>query len=134
MPFLGKELHLNYTQKSLHLSLFALGMLLAGLCGDYVARYGGHRMVFNGGAIGMALGAVCFSLSQQPFFTLASADIASARCTLAAGLAVLGAPLALGWMVDVVGLQPAYGIVPVLVVIAGGIAFLARRRAVSKRF
>lgn len=348
MPFLGKELHLNYTQESLHLSLFALGMLLAGLCGDYVARRGGHRLVFNGGVIGMVLGAVCFSLSRQPFFTLvsafimgclgsfllvdiqtvlsdhhgehrtialtesniiasggaglaplllgglvligvnwrgifvlpivlivallfglrrvafpeiqqavkqhssrqrlplvfwlywgiivlsvsvefcmsfwgaqflvsvvglsrasasvvmglfffmaviariigsrlvrflppdrllllflavillgfpffwlgptillhilglcvtgigvanlfpltlsaaihqasASADIASARCTFAAGLAVLGAPLALGWMADVIGLQPAYGIVPVLVVIAGGIAFLARR-------
>jgi fucose permease len=357
MPFLGKELHLNYTQQSLHLSLFALGMLLAGLCGDYVARYGGHRLTFNGGAIGMALGAICFSLSQQPFFTFASAfimgclgsfllvdiqtvlsdhhgehrtialteanivasggaglaplllgalvlvgvnwrgifalpivlivvllfglrritfpeirrgetarqrssqqrlplvfwlywgiivlsvsvefcmsfwgaqflasvvglpratasvvmglfffmaviarligsrlvrflpadrllllflavvllgfpffwlgptillhilglcvtgigvanlfpltlsaaihqasasaDIASARCTFAAGLAVFGAPLALGWMADVVGLQPAYGIVPVLIVIVGAIAFLARRWTISEHF
>ena len=38
MPFLRAELHLSYTIGSLHVSAFALGMVLAGLLGDRLAH------------------------------------------------------------------------------------------------
>jgi hypothetical protein len=43
---------------------------------------------------------------------------ASARASLAVGLALLGVPLLLGWLSDHIGIQIAYGIVLLLVVLA----------------
>ncbi len=58
MPFLRAELNLSYTAGGLHLSAFALGMILAGLTGDRIARRWGRRFVFWSGGIGMAAGAL----------------------------------------------------------------------------
>jgi fucose permease len=41
---------------------------------------------------------------------------AGARATLASGTAILALPLALGWLADAVGIQPAYVIVIILLV------------------
>jgi MFS family permease len=72
MPFLGEELDLNYTVRALHLSAFALGMILAGLTGDAAARRFGRRLVFWGGGAGMALGALLLILVRHPALTIAS--------------------------------------------------------------
>lgn len=54
-------------------------------------------------------------------------DAASARITLGAGLAILLAPLALGWIADRLGVRGAYGIVAVLLVVTAITIFVANR-------
>jgi MFS family permease len=73
MPFLRAELNLSYTVTGLHLSAFALGMVLAGLSGDRLAQRYGRRVIFWSGATGMAGGAIALILSGQVVMTLTSA-------------------------------------------------------------
>src|SRR5689334_20461983 len=56
MPFLRAEHKLNYTEGSLHLSAFAIGMIVAGLVTDRLERRLGRYLVWWGGALGMGLG------------------------------------------------------------------------------
>jgi predicted MFS family arabinose efflux permease len=72
MPFLRTELNLSYTVTGFHLSAFALGMVLAGLTADRLAQSWGRWLVFWGGGIGMALGALGLILSHQAILTIAS--------------------------------------------------------------
>lgn len=73
MPFLGEELDLSYTLRAMHLSAFALGMILAGLTGDAVARRFSRREVFWAGGAGLALSTVLLTVMHTPFLTIASA-------------------------------------------------------------
>ncbi len=73
MPFLRNDLHINHTVGSLHVSAFALGMIVAGLVGDRLARRYGRRRIFWGGAVGMALGAVCLALARTAALTIPAA-------------------------------------------------------------
>lgn len=73
MPFLGDELSMSYTVRGLHLSAFALGMILAGMLGDRVAARASRRLTFWFGTGGMAAGAVAFTLMQTPALTILSA-------------------------------------------------------------
>ncbi len=75
MPFLRAELHLSYVIGSLHVSAFALGMIVVGFSGDSIARRVGRRAAFWLGAIGMAVGAICLTLGITVVLTLASAFI-----------------------------------------------------------
>jgi MFS family permease len=59
------------------------------------------------------------------------ANRASARLTLGGGLAIMTAPLILGWTADQIGLQGAFGIVVVLFALAGGVAVTAN--AIGRR-
>lgn len=72
MPFLRAELKLSYTVTGLHLSGFALGMVIAGLTADRFSHWWGRRPVFWGGGAGMALGAVALALSGHPILTIFS--------------------------------------------------------------
>src|SRR5258708_16628739 len=72
MPFLRMELHLSYTIGSLHVSAFAFGMILAGLFGDRLSHRWGRRLVFWGGAVGMAVGAAPFPLGHHVVLTIPS--------------------------------------------------------------
>lgn len=72
MPFLRAELSLSYTTGGLHFSAFALGMILSGLGGDLLAGRYGRRIVFWGGGMGMAVGAVGLALSRRPEMTIFS--------------------------------------------------------------
>lgn len=72
MPFLRDELHLSYTVGGLHLSAFALGMVLAGSMGDALVRRWGRRRVFWGGGAGMALGSLLFVAGHHPALTIPS--------------------------------------------------------------
>lgn len=82
MPFLRNDLHINHTVGSLHVSAFALGMIIAGLVGDRLARRYGRRRIFWGGAVGMALGAVCLALARTPALTIAAALLMGALGSL----------------------------------------------------
>lgn len=57
------------------------------------------------------------------------ANAASARVSLGVGVAILGAPLVLGWAADNLGLPLAYGLVLVLIATAMVVTALARRVA-----
>jgi MFS family permease len=70
MNFLTDELSLNYTVRGLHLSGYALGMLLAGMFGDRVAHWLGRRRVFWGGGLGMVIGALILIVGQHPLITV----------------------------------------------------------------
>lgn len=72
MPFLRDELNLSYTVGGFHFSAFALGMILAGLSGDTLARRRGRPVVFWAGTVGMAAGALWFILAQQVAMTIAA--------------------------------------------------------------
>ncbi|MEW6579319.1 MAG: MFS transporter [Chloroflexota bacterium] len=82
MPFLRDELHLSYTVGGLHLSAFALGMVLAGMGGDALVRRWGRRRVFWGGGAGMAAGALLFVAGHHPALTIASALLMGVPGTL----------------------------------------------------
>lgn len=73
MPFLRAELDLNYTVAGLHISAFALGMILAGLLGDRWAQRRGRRFVFWAGGGGMAVGALILALSHHVVLTITGA-------------------------------------------------------------
>jgi MFS family permease len=75
MPFLRAELNLNYTLAGLHFSAFALGMVLAGVTGDRLARRWGRRPVFWGGGAGMAGGALCLVFGRQVAITVAGSFV-----------------------------------------------------------
>jgi len=70
VPFLRAELDLNYTVAGLHLSAFAVGMIVAGLISDQLAQRWGRRTVYWGGASGMGAGALLLVLARQPLFTI----------------------------------------------------------------
>lgn len=70
MPFLGDELNLNYTQRALHLSALAVGMIVAGLTANAAALHFGRRVLFWGGGAGMALGAVLLAAAGVPALTI----------------------------------------------------------------
>lgn len=72
MPFLRAELGMSYTVAGLHLSAFALGMVLAGLTGDRLALKLSRYVVFWAGAAGMAVGGVGLALSSQTVLTIGS--------------------------------------------------------------
>lgn len=69
MPFLGTELNLSYTERGFHFSAFALGMVLAGLTTDRLARLLGRRLTFWIGSAGMAVGALFFIAGQAVLVT-----------------------------------------------------------------
>lgn len=75
MPFLRAELNLSYSVAAMHLSAFALGMIIAGLTGNRVAARWGRRAVLWGGAVGMAVGAVFLMLARQPEFSIPGAFV-----------------------------------------------------------
>jgi predicted MFS family arabinose efflux permease len=61
------------------------------------------------------------------------ADVASGRISLGAGLALLLAPLVLGWTADQLNIQNAYGIVALLAIIVAIVTFWANRLATNHK-
>jgi len=57
---------------------------------------------------------------------------ASARATLASGTAILALPLVLGRLADAVGIQPAYGVVAVLLISVFLIVFVTGRHTSAR--
>ncbi len=70
MPFLRADLHVSYTESSLHSTVFAVGIIIAGLLGDRVVhRYGWERTLWCATG-GMVLGALLLLLSRTLFMSL----------------------------------------------------------------
>ena len=71
-PFLRAELHLNYTVAGLHLTAFALGMVIAGSTADAAAeRLGRYRVFWIGGGC-MTLGGLLFIAAQTVVLSIAA--------------------------------------------------------------
>jgi predicted MFS family arabinose efflux permease len=73
MPFLRSELSLSYTQGGLHLTFFALGMILTGFFGSSLADRWGRKRILWGGSLGIALGCFALAFGRQVAITLLSA-------------------------------------------------------------
>lgn len=72
MPFLRKELNLNYTMGGLLSSALAVGMILAGLTSDRVANRWGRHFTFWSGGIGLTMSALCLAVNGQVILTITS--------------------------------------------------------------
>ena len=72
MPFIRADMGLSYTIGGLHVSAFALGMIVAGLTGAALAARLGRRALFWGGTGGMAGAALLLAVGRQPAVTIAA--------------------------------------------------------------
>ncbi len=70
MPFLRDEFNLSYTVGGLHLSAFALGMVIAGVGGAVLVQALGREVVLRGGAVGMAAAACLLAFGSHVLATL----------------------------------------------------------------
>jgi fucose permease len=64
VPFIRKELSLNYTVSAFYLGAFAAGMVVAGFTGAWMVRRFGRAALFWGGGLLMAVGTVVLTLSR----------------------------------------------------------------------
>jgi len=72
MPFLRAELNLSYTIAGLHVTVFALGMTIAGALTDRLAERFGRATVFWGGGLMMAVAAFLFINVPNELVTISS--------------------------------------------------------------
>lgn len=75
VQFLAAELNMSYTVRGLHISLFALGMVIAGATGERAAARLSRGRVFWGGGAGMALGAILLAFGGSAPLTIAGAAV-----------------------------------------------------------
>jgi fucose permease len=73
MVFLGGELGMSDTLSGLHLSAFALGMIIAGATADRAAHRFGRTHVFWLGGGGMAMAAILLIIVRAPALTVLAA-------------------------------------------------------------
>jgi MFS transporter, DHA1 family, inner membrane transport protein len=72
---LREELNLSYSVAGLHISMFALGMSIAGFTGERVTARLGRYWTFWLGGLGMVIGAVIFVLVHIPALTITASFI-----------------------------------------------------------
>ncbi len=149
--FLNNTVGLSRTTAATLMSVFFLAMVLGRLTGSRLTRKipSGSLLI---AALATALaGFLVFWLTRWPFLNVAGlfvagfgianlypltlsvitsivptrADLASARVSLSSGLAILTAPLALGWMADRVGIASAFGSVVIIIGLGLGLTFAA---------
>lgn len=65
MPFLRTELRLNYTLGGFLPATLAMGLILSGLFGDWLARHQRRGVLFWGGAIGLGTSVALLGLSHR---------------------------------------------------------------------
>jgi MFS family permease len=104
------------------LALTALGFGFFWLCPLAVVKIGGLLLAGLGVANLYPL-SLAIALGTVP----GRMGVASARLSLGGGLATLAAPLALGWLAGQLGIQLAYGIIPLLLALAVTLTVLANR-------
>ncbi len=75
MPLLRADLNLSYTVGGLHVSMLALGMVLAGMISDRVVARLGRPAVFWGGGAGMAVGALLLATGPHPAITISGMGV-----------------------------------------------------------
>lgn len=90
LAFLRDELHLSYTQASLHSTVWAAGTILTGLLFGNIARRLGRWRLFWLAAAGTAAGTLLFSVSHVLALTLlAAATLGTAGTTLQSATSVV---------------------------------------------
>ncbi len=72
VPFLRAEFHLDYTMAALHMSVYAIGMIVAGLGGPAFIRRWGLQAALWGGQIGTLVGLTALVLAPNPWVSLLS--------------------------------------------------------------
>ena len=152
--FLAKGLAIGTNRGSQMTSLFLAGMMMGRLIGSRLVRPGGeHRLVLGSiltavcgfllfwlagpaalvlaGLLFTGLGVACLYPMLQSLALRATPGQsvqASARTTLASGVAILASPLLLGSLADAMGIARAYGVVAVLLMGVFAMLQLANRR------
>ncbi len=124
--FIGSRL--TRRMETAHLLPGILGLALGGFLLFWLVRIPVLNVI---GLFAAGLGtANLFPLSLAWATTIAGdqTDRASALISLAAGLAILGAPQVLGTTADAIGIARAMGLVAALLLAAGGVMIVARRR------
>jgi MFS family permease len=112
---------------SVALLLAALGVTLVGFPIFWLARFAPVNIA---GLFIAGLGVANFyplTMSIAVGLAPGPSDTASARVSLGVGVAVLVAPLLLGWAADQYSLQIAYSLVPVFLALAAAVVVLNRR-------
>jgi fucose permease len=138
--FLANELELGAYRSSQMTSLFLAGMMIGRLVGSRLVRHGGEHRLVRGSILTAVCGFLLFWLAGPAALVLAGLLLtglgvaclypmlqslalratpgqsvqASARTTLASGVAILASPLLLGSLADAMGITRAYGVVTVL--------------------
>jgi MFS family permease len=123
---------LSRVTPSATLLLIALGVTLLGFPIFWLARLPPLNVIglfITGLGVGNLFP---LTLSLAVGLAPGQANVASARVSLAVGVAILLAPLVLGWIADRLSLPYAYGIVVVLVVAAIVIIFINGRSAAGR--
>ncbi len=92
MPFLRESLQMSYTMGGVLVTGVALGMILAGLISDRLARRFGRRTMFWAGGIGYVIGSCGLALS--PTFPIAFAAVLFNSIASAFAIATVNASLA----------------------------------------
>lgn len=72
IPFLRDELNLSYSVAGMHLSAFAIGIVVSGLTTDRLSRRYGRRWVFWGGGGASIVFTIIFLLVHHPILTIGS--------------------------------------------------------------
>ena len=83
IPSLRQEFKLDYTMAALHLSMFALGMVIAGWFSPKISQRIGLFASLWGGMAGILLGAILLVLAPSPWLTLPAILVMSLFATLA---------------------------------------------------
>lgn len=82
VPFLRAEFHLDYTFAALHISAYAVGMMVSGVVAPTVIRRFGVHMALWGGQVGTLAGLTVLVLAPSPWVSLAGILFAAVSGTV----------------------------------------------------
>lgn len=82
VPFLREEFHLDYTFAALHISAFAVGMMVSGVIAPTLIRRFGVHMALWGGQVGTLVGLSALVLAPSPWVSLVAILVAAVTGTV----------------------------------------------------
>ncbi len=82
VPFLREEFHLDYTFAALHMSSFAVGMIMAGATAHAIIRRIGTHAALWGGQLGTLIGITALVAAPSPWISLAAILFAAVTGTV----------------------------------------------------
>ena len=155
--YLEQQLSFLKSNAALAASLFVVGMILGRLVGSRLVRRFSPALLITVSALLALAGFLLFWLASAPFVGLVGLFItglgvanlypltlslaiaaakgstvqAGVRATLSTGSSIVVAPIILGWLADLNGIRPAYGVV--VVMLAGVLLLIQASRFVFVR-
>lgn len=153
--FLEAERAFARSDAAFAVSVFLGAMVIGRFAGGWLSRRRTSADIIFGSTLVCLAGFLLYWWAKPPVFTIAGlfaaglgvsnfypqllalavgsvpqqSDVASARASLASGIAILLLPLLLGWLADQFGLWTAYGIVIPLLLIIGSVVWRQRSTA-----